>query len=70
MQYIQYPYRYVILALYCLLSFVVGMGWVIVAPISIPVAKAYHVSYSLVCVLPLSYMVIYAFTNFPSNWLI
>jgi MFS transporter, FLVCR family, MFS-domain-containing protein 7 len=46
------------------------MCWVVVTPISVPIAKAYHVSDVLVSVIPLSYMVIYAFANFPSNWLI
>jgi MFS transporter, FLVCR family, feline leukemia virus subgroup C receptor-related protein len=69
-EYRQYPYRYVIMAAYCLLSVVTGMGWVIVTPISVSIAKAYHISDQLVSVLPLSYMVLYAFANFPSNWLI
>lgn len=69
-EYRQYPYRFLILLIYCLLSIVTGMCWVIVTPISVPVAKAYQVSDVLVSVIPLSYMLIYAFTNFPSNWLI
>ena len=58
------------MALYCLLMFVTGTGWVIVAPISISIAKAYHISDQLVSLLPLSYMLLYPFANFPSNWLI
>ena len=37
----QYPYRYVILVIFCALAFVNGVCWVIVTSISVQVRDAY-----------------------------
>ena len=53
-----------------MLAFVNGMCWVVVTPISVSIAKAYGQSDAVVSIIPMCYMVIYVFVNFPSNWVI
>lgn len=52
------------------MSFVNGMCWVVVSPISVPIARGYTVPDTLVSVIPMSYMVLYVIVNFPSNWVL
>lgn len=69
-EYKEYPYRFVIVLLFCLPSFINGMCWVVLSPISTKVAKSYDVSDSLVTLVPMLYMIVYVFANFPSNWIL
>lgn len=69
-EYKEYNYRYVIVCIFCLLSIVNGMCWVVVSPISVPVGRAYHQPDTIVSIIPMSYMIIYVFVNFPSNWVL
>jgi fucose permease len=68
--YREYGYRYAIVAIFCLLSFVDGMCWVVVSPISVPVGRAYGQSNLVVSFIPMCYMIIYVLINFPSNWVL
>jgi fucose permease len=69
-EYPEYSYRFVIVLLFGLLSFVNGMCWVVVSPIAVPISNAYGVSEAIVSLIPMSYMIIYIFMNFPSNWVL
>ena len=53
-----------------MLAFVNGMCWVVVTPISVPVGRAYSQPDAVVSIIPMCYMVIYVFVNFPSNWVL
>ena len=59
-----------IVTIFCLLAFVNGVCWVVVSPISVSVGRAYGQSDAVVSIIPMCYMVIYTFVNFPSNWVI
>ena len=47
-----------------------GMTWVVVTPISLPIAHAYNQSPSLISLIPMAFIVVYPFVNFPSNWVL
>ena len=68
--YKEYPYRYVIVAIFSILSFCNGMCWVTVSPISVSIARAYDVPDGIVSIIPMCYMATYVFINFPSNWVL
>ena len=68
--YKEYPYRIAIVAIFCILTFVNGACWVIVSPISVPVGKAYGQSDAVVSIIPMCFMFVYVFVNFPSNWVL
>jgi hypothetical protein len=63
-------YRYVIVTVYCLLSFSNGMQWVTFSAI----ADRFKLNYSLdqyqVDLFSLIYMIIYPFLSFPSSYII
>lgn len=46
------------------------MCWVVVSPISVPIARAYAQPDTVVSIIPMCYMIIYVFVNFPSNWVL
>ena len=46
------------------------MCWVTASPISVPIGRAYGQSDAVVSIIPMSYMIIYLFVNFPSNWVL
>ena len=69
-QFKQYPYRYVILSIFCALAFVNGVCWVVVSSISVQVREAYDQSEFTVSMVPMSYMIAYIFINFPANWVL
>lgn len=46
------------------------MCWVVASPISVTIANAYNQSEALVSIIPMSYMIVYVFINFPSNWVL
>lgn len=46
------------------------MCWVVVSPISVQIGKAYDQSDAVVSLIPMSYMIVYVFINFPSNWVL
>lgn len=69
-EYVQYPYRFLISAIFILQSFTTGFLWTVVTPIALPIASAYHQSPTTVALLPSSFMILYFFINFPSNWLL
>ena len=46
------------------------MCWVVVSPISVPVGRAYGQSDAVVSIIPMCYMIVYVFVNFPSNWVL
>jgi FLVCR family feline leukemia virus subgroup C receptor-related protein len=69
-EYQEYPFRYIIVLLFSLPSFINGMCWVVLSPISTNIQSAYEVSDTLVTLVPMLYMVMYIFVNFPSNWIL
>lgn len=69
-EYKEYKIRYRILLLFFGLAFVNGMCWVTASPISVPIGRAYNQSDAVVSIIPMSYMIIYVFMNFPSNWVL
>jgi fucose permease len=69
-EYKEYRYRIVIVAIFCILTFVNGAWWVVVSPISVPVGKAYGQSDAVVALIPMCFMILYPFINFPSNWVL
>jgi FLVCR family feline leukemia virus subgroup C receptor-related protein len=69
-KYKEYPFRYAIAVMFSLLSFTNGMCWVVLSPISVDIAKAYDVSQDVVAIVPMCYLVVYVFINFPSNWVL
>jgi fucose permease len=69
-QYQQYPQRFLIASIFFLLSFMSGACWVVVSPISVSIAKAYHQSPTVVSLISMSYMLFYVIVNFPSNWML
>ncbi len=69
-EYVEYPYRYIIVFLFSLPSFFNGMCWVVVSPISAKVASTYNLTDSMVTLVPMLYMIMYVFANFPSNWIL
>ncbi|CAM5999484.1 unnamed protein product [Sphagnum balticum] len=46
------------------------MCWVVISPISTKISKCYNVSDGLVTLVPMLYMIMYLFVNFPSNWIL
>ena len=46
------------------------MCWVVVSPIAVPIGNAYGQSDAVVSIIPMSYMIVYLFINFPSNWVL
>lgn len=58
------------MAIFFSLAFVNGMCWVTASPISVPIARAYAQTDVVVSIIPMSYMLVYLFINFPSNWVI
>jgi len=60
----------VIVLIFCLLSFMDGVVWVVVTPIAVAVGKVYEQSDAVVSIIPMSYMLCYGFVNFPSNWVL
>jgi len=46
------------------------MIWTVITPIAITIASAYHQPTSTVALIPTSFMMLYAFINFPSSWII
>lgn len=69
-EYQEYPYRFAIILLFFLPSFINGMCWVVVSPISTKISECYDVSDTLVTLIPMLYMIMYLFVNFPSNWIL
>lgn len=69
-EYREYGYRIAIVAIFCALSFINGMCWVVVSPISVPIGAAYGKSDAVVSLIPMCYMIVYVFVNFPSNWVL
>lgn len=58
------------LAIFFLLAFANGMCWVTASPIAVPIGRAYGQSDAVVSIIPMCYMIIYVFVNFPSNWVL
>lgn len=58
------------LAIFFILAFANGMCWVTASPIAVPIGRAYGQSDAVVSMIPMSYMIIYVFINFPSNWVL
>ncbi len=46
------------------------MCWVTVTPISVLIGKTYNVADAVVSLVPMSYMILYLFINFPSMWVL
>lgn len=67
-QYVQYPYRYMITFIFVLCSFMIGIAWTVVTPISLTIAKVYHQPPSLIVLVPMTFMITYILFTFPSNW--
>ena len=66
----EYKYRFVIVALFALPSFINGMCWVTLSPVLRKTAEVYGVNEAVVSLAPMSYMIMYLFVNFPSNWIL
>lgn len=58
------------LAIFFILAFSNGMCWVTASPIAVPIGRAYGQSDAVVSIIPMCYMIIYVFINFPSNWVL
>lgn len=69
-EYREYPYRFVIVLLFTLPSFINGMCWVVFSSISNKTAETYDVDPSIVTLVPMLYMIVYIPINFPSNWIL
>ena len=64
------PYRFIIVLIYCLLSFANGMQWVTFSAIAKEFKVEYDLSQYQVDLFSTIYMMIYPFLSFPSSYII
>lgn len=68
--YKEYPYRFLIVVLFCILSFSNAMQWVTFASIAAKFSKEYDIDPLAVDLFSLLYMIVYPFINFPSSYVV
>lgn len=66
----QYPYRYLVLAILVFLSIVNGSSWGVATPIALTISHAYQETAFVVSLIPLVYVLTYAVASFPSSFLV
>jgi fucose permease len=64
------PYRYVIVIIYCMLSFANGMQWVTFSSVAKDFKREYNLDQFQVDLFSMIYMIIYPFLSFPSSYII
>jgi fucose permease len=64
------PYRFIIVLIYCFLSFANGMQWVTFSAIAKEFKTEYDLTQYQVDLFSTIYMIIYPFLSFPSSYII